>query len=131
MAELRELLAPHYAVVKAIHVIAAGLWSFTTAVAYTYYLKPAFRRVLRNPADARARETRNRLMEAFDRGASIEHVALAILIVTAAIMLWLGGFDLTRWSFVSAKLWVGIAIILPMEAIDIHLSHLNGNKARI
>ena len=46
-------------------------------------------------------------------------------------MLWLGGFDLTRWSFVSAKLWIGILVILPMEVIDIHLSHLGGNKARI
>jgi type IV secretory pathway VirB2 component (pilin) len=131
MTELRELLAPHYAVVKAIHVIAAGLWSFTTAVAYAYYLKPAFLRVLRNPDDASARATRDWLMERFDRGAAIEHVALVILVVTAGLMLWLGRFDLGRMSFVTAKLWIGILVILPMEAIDIHLSHLGGNKARI
>jgi len=131
ITELRDLLAPHYAVVKAIHVIAAGLWSFTTAVAYAYYLKPAFLRAQRHPDDASARATRDWLMEGFDRGVAIEHVALAVLVATAGLMLWLGGFDLTRWSFVSAKLWIGILVILPMEAIDIHLSHLGGNKARI
>jgi hypothetical protein len=66
-----------------------------------------------------------------DRGAAIEHVAFAILVVTAGVLLWLGRVDLGRVSFVTAKLWIGILVILPMEAIDIHLSHLGGNKARI
>ncbi len=41
------------------------------------------------------------------------------------------------WSFstavawVNAKLWVGILVIVPMEAFDIYLSHLGGNKARV
>ncbi|MCP4006157.1 MAG: hypothetical protein GY725_18390 [bacterium] len=131
MSELRELLAPHYAVVKAIHVIAAALWSFSTMVAYAFYLKPAIRRFYRNPDDERARETRNRLMESFDRGAAFEHWALLILVITAVLMLWLGGFDLTRWSFIAAKLWIGILIIFPMEAVDIYLSHMGGSKERI
>ena len=41
------------------------------------------------------------------------------------------------WSFstavawVNAKLWVGILVIVPMEAFDIYLSHLGGNKATV
>ena len=131
VAELKDLLLPFFTVIKAIHVVAASLWGFSTAVAFTFYLKPAFRRVHRKPEDERARETLNRMMEAFDRGATLEHVALAILIATAGLMLWLGGVDLTRWSFITAKLWVGILIILPMEAIDIYLSHMGGSKQRI
>lgn len=131
MSELREILASHYAVVKAVHVLAAGIWSFSTAVAYVYYLKPAFRRLERRPDDANARATRDHLMESFDRGAAIEHVAFVILVGTALTMLWLGRFDLTRWSFATAKLWIGIVVILPMEMIDIHLSHLGDNKQRV
>jgi len=129
--DLHALLAPYYPVVKAIHVLAAGVWSFSTAVAYAYYLKPAIQRAARHPDDPTARARLDRLMETFDRGAAPEHVAFALLVATAALMLWLGRFDVTRWSFVAAKVWIGIAVILPMEAIDIHLSHLGGNKARI
>ena len=57
--------------------------------------------------------------------------ALAVLVVTALALLWLGRVDLGRWSFVTAKLWIGILVIAPMEAIDIYLSHLGGNKAGI
>ena len=129
--ELRALLAPWYGYIKAVHVIAAALWSFSTAVAWVFYLKPALRRAALAPGDGGARARRDHYLELFDRGAIVEHVALGVLVVTALAMLWLGRVDLTRWSFVTAKLWLGVVVILPMEAIDIYLSHLGGNKAAI
>jgi hypothetical protein len=74
---------------------------------------------------------RDLYLELFDRGAIVEHVALAVLVVTALAMIWLAGIDLRRLTFVTVKLWIGILVILPMEAADIYLSHLGGNKARI
>lgn len=131
MEEIRTTLAPWYLYIKALHVIAAALWSFSTAVAWVFYLKPALRRAALAPADREARMRRDHYLELFDRGALVEHVALAVLVATALVMLWLGRVDLTRWSFVTAKLWLGVVVILPMEAIDIYLSHLGGNKAGI
>ncbi len=131
IGEIRAALGPFYLYIKAVHVISAAVWSFSTAVAWVYYLKPALRAARRHPDDPRRRARRDELMERFDRGAAIEHVAFAFLVVTAGLMLWLGRFDLSRWSFVTAKVWIGVLVIVPMEAFDIYLSHMGGNKARI
>jgi uncharacterized membrane protein len=129
--ELRLLLAPHYAWIKALHVLAAMIWAGSTAVAYAFYLKPAFRRVQHRPGDAAARAERNRLMERFDRGVALEHLAFPVLVVTALAMLWLGSFELGRVSYLTVKLWLGVLVFLPMEIVDIYLSHLGGHKATI
>ncbi|MCP5057031.1 MAG: hypothetical protein GY937_09950 [bacterium] len=131
MDELRVWLSPHYAVIKSVHVLVAAIWSFSTSVAWVWYLKPALRRARRKPDDPKARQVRDHMMEAFDRGAMLEHVAFAILVLTAILMLIAGGFDLMRWSYVTAMFWIGIFLIVPMEIVDIHLSHLGGNKKRI
>jgi hypothetical protein len=70
-------------------------------------------------------------MRRFDRGASFEHVAFALLVVTAVLMLWINQVELGRFTFMTAKLWIGVLIIVPMEALDIWLSHLGGSKARL
>jgi hypothetical protein len=38
--EIRTALASWYPYLKAVHVIAAALWSFSTAVAWVFYLEP-------------------------------------------------------------------------------------------
>jgi hypothetical protein len=129
--ELRTALGPWYLYIKAIHVLSAAIWSFSTAVAWGWYLKPAFRAAHRRPEDPTLRARRDALMERFDRGASLEHAAFAVLVPTALLLIWIGRVDLARWSSVSAMLWIGVVVIVPMEAIDLHLSHLGGNKARI
>jgi len=129
--EIRAALGPCYPYVKALHVLSAAVWSFSTAVAWIFYLKPTLRAARRRPDDAALRARRNEFMERFDRGAAIEHVAFALLVATAGILLWLNRVDLSAWSFVTAKLWIGIVVIAPMEAFDVYLSHLGGNKAHI
>jgi hypothetical protein len=32
---------------------------------------------------------------------------------------------------VTVKLWLGVLVFLPMEIVDVYLSHLGGNKAAI
>ena len=129
--EFRIVLAPWYLHIKWLHVMAAGVWSFSTAVGYVMYLKPALRAARAHPEDDVRRARRDEMMERFDRGALGEHYALAVMVATALLMLWVGGADLTSWNFVTAKLAIGVLVILPMEAIDIHLSHLGANKERI
>jgi uncharacterized membrane protein len=131
MDALRELLGPWYPYLKAVHVLAAALWSFSTAVAWVYYLKPALRAASERPGDAAARARQDEFLRRFDRGAAVEHVAFAVLVVTAVLLFWVGGFDLTRWSYVTALVAVGVTIILPMEAVDIYLSHMGGSLARL
>lgn len=131
LEELRSTISPYYLHIKWLHVLSAAVWSFSTAVAWIYYLKPALRSAHANPDDARRRARRDEWMDRFDRGAAVEHYAFAVLVTTALLLLWIMQVDLTHWSFVTAKVWIGIIVILPMEAVDIYLAHLGGNKARI
>ena len=128
--ELRALLAPHYLSLKAVHVLAAMVWGWSTAVAWIYYLKPAFRRALAHPEDAALEQSRDQMMEAFDRGVVLEHVAFPLLLVTGLAMLWVAGFTLRAWSWLTLKLLIVALVFLPMEIADYHLSHFGGNKAR-
>ncbi|MCG8591628.1 MAG: hypothetical protein MJE66_20210 [Proteobacteria bacterium] len=131
MEELRLAITPYYLYVKAVHVLAAMVWAFSTAVAWAFYLRPAFKAALRDPDDTVAIERRNFLMERFDRGAAVEHVAFPVLVVTALLLLWMGRVDLTQWNAITAKLWIGVLVIIPMECVDYYLSHFGGNKASI
>ena len=131
MEELRAALGPWHPWIKAVHVLSAAIWSFSTAVAWAYYLKPALFSARKHPDDAERRARRDDMMDRFDRGAILEHVAFVFLVVTALLMLWLGRVDLTRWSYLTFKVAVGVLIILPMEIWDIYLAHLGGNKARV
>lgn len=129
--ELRAAIGPFYLYIKALHVVSAAIWGFSTAVAWTYYLKPALRAARAQPDNAIRKARRDDCMDRFDRGAAFEHYAFVVLIVTAVLMLWLGNVDLTRWSVFTLMAWIGVLIIVPMEAFDIYLAHLGGNKARV
>ncbi len=131
MDDLRLALEPLYFYLKAIHVVSVSIWSFSTAVAWVFYLKPAFLASRRNPEDSVARGRRDDFMERFDAGASLEHVAFVVMVLTALALIWLRDVNLTHWSFIPFKFWIGVAIILPMEVVDIYLSHLGGNKRQI
>jgi uncharacterized membrane protein len=128
---LRQSLAPVYAWLKALHVLAVMAWAWSTAVAYVYFVKPAYRRVQRRPDDDAARAERDRFMELFDRGVIIEHVAFPIILATGLLLLWLSGFTVLAWSWLLAKLLLVALVFVPMEIVDWYLAHGPGNKRRL
>jgi hypothetical protein len=128
--QLRVALAPWYLSIKALHVFAAMAWAWSTAVAWLHYLKPAFRRAHAHPDDAELQRRRDAMMEAFDRGALIEHVAFPVLLASGLALLWIGGYPLAAWTWLSAKLLLVSLVFVPMEIADYYLSHFGGNKAR-
>jgi hypothetical protein len=128
MEPLRQAILPFFFWIKAVHVISAAIWSFSTAVAFTNYVKPAIARWRRNPDDPEARARLREFMERFDRGVVLEHVAFVSLVATALLMIWIRDVGLLRWSFIPFKFWIGVLVILPMEALDVWLAHLGGNK---
>jgi len=128
MDELRTLLLPWYLQIKVIHLLAVALWSFSTAVAYLYYIVPAFRAWERMPQDAGAIARRNDVMERFDRGVIIEHVAFPLLLATGVLMVWLAGWSWREVNWLSVKLGIVLLVFVPLEIIDYYLSHFGGNK---
>lgn len=114
-----------------IHLLAVALWSFSTAVAYIYYVAPAFRAWERHPRDAGALARRNEFMERFDRGAIIEHVAFPLLLATGVLLVWLAGWSWREVNWLGVKLGIVLLVFVPMEIIDYYISHFGGNKRRI
>lgn len=127
---IHDALQPWYLQFKFLHVFFAMVWAFSTAVAYSYYVKGAFLRWEREPDNAVAVQRRNWAIEQFDRGAVMEHVAFPILMLTGPLMIWLG-----PWGAESVWLMVKLAVIalvfVPMEVFDYWLAHFGGNKEKL
>ena len=128
---MEDLLAPWYAQIKFLHIVLVGIWAFSTAVAYQNYVIPAFRRALANPDDARAIDHRNRMIEAFDKGVVLEHVAFPGVIVTGLLMLWLGGWSPADSWWLAAKLALVVLLFIPMEIVDYRISHFSKPKRQM
>ncbi|MFN3627916.1 hypothetical protein [Parvibaculum sp.] len=127
-AAAMEWLSPWYAQIKFLHVILVGIWAFSTAVAYQNYVIPAFRRALAHPPDAEAIAHRNRMIEAFDKGVVLEHVAFPGVLLTGLLMLWLGQWSIAETWWLAAKLVLVVLVFIPMEIVDYRISHFSRPK---
>lgn len=127
---VQEALAPYYLYIKFVHLFFVMIWSWSTSVAYTWYLKGAYLRWQRNPDDPVAIERRNYMQEQFDKGAVLEHVAFPIVLITGPLLFWVGNWS-TDFVWLAIKLLVVTFIFLPMEAFDYWLSHFGGNKEKL
>ncbi len=130
LAGIEAFVSAHYVWVKFIHMLFAMIWVWSTSVAYLSYLVPAVRTWLRNPDDPDAIALRNHAMERFDSGVLLEHVAFPILLITGPMLMIAGGWTPEDGWF-ALKLALVIAVFIPIEAYDYHLSHFGENKERV
>ena len=126
----QSFLAGYYLQIKFIHLVFAGMWFWSTSVAYTYYLVPLFRDWLKNPEDPDRIRLRNWAMERFDEGAILEHVAFPILLITGPMLMIAGGWTLVS-SWLAMKLVLVVLVFIPVEVMDYYLAHFSLNKAKI
>jgi hypothetical protein len=124
---LHAALQPLYLQIKFLHVFFAMIWAFSTAVAYSYYVKGAFLKWERNPDDAQLVQRRNWAIEQFDKGAILEHVAFPVVMITGPLMYWLGPWSI-EMTWLLVKLAIIALVFLPMEILDYWLAHFGGNK---
>lgn len=118
---------PWYPQIRFVHLLAVMIWSFSTAVAYTWYVKSAWLGWQRQPHDPARKARRDWAMEQFDRGAILEHVAFPLVIASGLTLFWLGGWSLSSgWLLV--KLALVVIIFVPMEVFDYWISHFGGSK---
>lgn len=127
---LRETLGPFYLHIKFIHLFFVMIWSWSTAVAYSWYVKGAFLRWERNPDDAKAIQRRNWAIEQFDKGAIMEHVAFPVILITGPLLYFIGPWNL-EFKWLVAKLAIVLLIFVPMEIYDYWLAHFGGNKEKL
>jgi uncharacterized membrane protein len=127
---IRESLGAWYLYIKFVHLLAAMMWSWSTAVAYVWYIKDAWKEWADNPQDSVLKARRDWAFEQFDRGVILEHLAFPVILVTGPLMIVLAGWPLmTPW--LAAKLSIVLLVFIPIEIFDYWLSHLGGNKTRI
>lgn len=124
---LREALAPHYLIIKFLHLMMLMIWAWSTAVAYGYYVKIAYLKWQRNPTDPLWKGRRDWVFEQFDRGAVVEHIAFPGVLITGFLLYWIGPWTLDfTWFLI--KLAIIAIVFIPMEVVDYYLSHFGGNK---
>ena len=127
---LQSFFGPYYQVFRFIHIVAVMIWLFSTSVAYSYYLVPIFKSWRRNPHDDPTREMRNWVMERFDHGAILEHVAFPVIMLTGPLLYVLSGYD-TGDDWMAMKLLIVFGLFLPIEIFDYTISHFRGAKKNI
>lgn len=130
MESLRMLLAPWYMEIKFVHLFAVMAWVWSTSVAYMYYLVPVFKAWRRNPDDPGIIVLRDWVMDRFDQGARIEHIAFPAILISGPLLYIAAGWS-TSATWLTLKLAIVICVFLPIEFVDYHLSHFKGNKQRV
>lgn len=127
---IQSALLPYYIYIKFIHVFFVMIWSWSTAVAYTWYVKGAFLRWEKNPQDPVVIQRRNWAIEQFDKGVVMEHVAFPIILITGPLLYFIGPWNLD-FTWLLIKLTIVIFIFVPLEIFDYWLSHFGGNKLKL
>lgn len=127
---IQSAFAPYYIYIKFVHVFFVMIWAWSTAVAYTWYVKGTFLRWEKNPNDPTLIERRNWAIEQFDKGVVMEHIAFPVILITGPILYLIGPWSLD-FTWMLVKLTVVVFIFVPMEIADYWLSHFGGNKAKL
>mgnify|MGYP003987498079 CR=1 FL=1 len=128
---LHSMISPFYLEIKTLHLLSVAMWSFSTAVAFRNYFVPVYKYWIRHRDDEAAIQDRNDVMEKFDRGAVLEHVAFPVAIITGLLMIWIAGWSLNSVNWLVLKLGIILFVFVPVEIVDYYISHFGGNKERI
>ncbi len=124
---LTQVLGPYYLKIKFVHLLFATMWLWSTSVAYLNYVVPTMKAWLRSPNSEDALRDRNSMMERFDHGVILEHIAFPVVLLSGVCLLLAGGWTAQSYWLV-IKLSVVVLVFLPIEIIDYWLSHFGGNK---
>jgi hypothetical protein len=127
---LQSTFSSYYLYIKFVHVFFVMMWSWSTAVAYGWYVKGAFLSWEINPDDPKSIARRNWAIEQFDKGVVLEHIAFPIILVTGPLLWIIGGWNHENPWFL-LKILVVVFIFAPIEIVDYYLSHFGGNKYKL
>lgn len=122
--------APYYLQIKFVHLFFAAMWLMSTSVAYRFYLLPIFQDWQRDPENFDRARLRNWAMERFDDGATLEHVAFPMLLITGPMMMLAAGWNPEHGWF-AMKMVLVLLVFIPIEVMDCYLAHFGLNKEKL
>ncbi|PCJ33799.1 MAG: hypothetical protein COA99_15280 [Moraxellaceae bacterium] len=127
---IRETFQSYYVYIKFVHLLAVMIWSWSTSVAFVWYLREAWREWAENPTDSILTARRNWVFEQFDKGVVLEHIAFPIILLTGPILLVLSDWPLlTPWILL--KIMIVVFVFLPIEVFDYWISHFGLTKIEL
>ena len=122
MDVIQNFVLSHFLSVKAAHIISAFLWSFTTISPMLFYVNPTMKKLKANPDDPELKRRGEWVLEQMDRVVILEHIALAVLLITG-LMLYASGVASFASGWFFAKMLIVVGFFVPMEIYDIWLTH--------
>ncbi|WP_317931958.1 DUF2269 family protein [Halioxenophilus sp. WMMB6] len=116
-----------YGYVKFFHIFFMAMWAMSAVGAYIFYLRATIFEVRDNPENEELKKRLVWAYEQFDKTVILEHIAFPLLLITGAILYYLGGWSLAQhWLLV--KLVIVIGFFIPLELLDIWISHILGPR---
>lgn len=122
-----DILAPYYLYFKFVHVFFVLMWTMSAVGAYIFYLRTTIYEFEKTPQD---KELERRLVwayEQFDKTVVLEHIAFPVVLITGLLMFFGSGWSLDN-SWMLVKLCIIAVIFIPMEILDIWISHVLGPR---
>ena len=127
MEAIQTFALAHVVGIKSIHVVSAIVWSFMIMAPMLYYIKPAVMQAAENPSDPEMVRRSQWVLEQYDQVAILEHVFLTIMLASGLLLYSSGLASFANGWFV-AKMFLVIAVLIPLEIFDIWLAHIKAPK---
>lgn len=127
MDVVQSFVLSHFMGIKALHIVSAMLWAFTTAAPMLFYVMPTMKKVKANPENQELKRRGEWVLEQMDRVVILEHGALAVLLCTG-VLLYISGIAGFSNGWFVAKMAIVIGFFIPMEIYDIWLTHVKAPR---
>ena len=116
-----DWLGTHFGIVKTLHVYSVMLWT-SSAIGGFYYVVVAARERYSNKGDEELRRRYEWARWHFNKVVILEHVALIIMLPTGLMLATTLGWN-QEIGWLAQKVAIVTFVFIPMEIIDIALSH--------
>ena len=124
---IQEFAINHFVGVKATHILAATLWSFSVLGPMVYYIMPAAVAAAAEPNNAELTRRHHWVLEQFDHVVFIEHGALFVMLGSGLMLYSTGAADLSMGWF-AVKMAIVVGFFIPLEIYDIWICHIKAPR---
>lgn len=127
MTAIHDFLASHYLILKFFHLFVVMIWGFS-AIGGFWYLVTASREWSKDKENLELKRRKEWAQWHFNNVVVLEHIAFPLVLLTGTLLFWVSSWPLDyNWLF--WKLVIVLGIFIPMEIVDIWLSHWHSPRA--
>lgn len=117
----------HFVGIKATHILAATLWSFSVLAPMVFYIMPAQAALANDPGNAELTRRHHWVLEQFDHVVFVEHAALFVMLGSGLLLYSTGVADFSMGWF-AVKMAILVGFFIPLEIYDIWICHIKAPR---